>query len=87
MSGEVCMMRRPNPFVCVTDALPTEVIGDLEDARGRRDGLLARLLLALPDPIPRRWTETSVTEATMAGYAQLLEALWQLAPEGDSAAR
>jgi hypothetical protein len=23
----------------------------------------------------------------MAGYTQLLEALWQLAPEGDSAAR
>jgi hypothetical protein len=81
------MMRRPNPFVCVTDALPTEVTGDLEDARGRRDGLLARLLFAVPDPIPLRWTGTSVTEATMAWYIQLLEALCQLAPEGDSAAR
>jgi hypothetical protein len=77
----------PNPFVCVTGCLPTEVISDLEDARGRRDGLLARLLFAVPDPVPLRWTETSVTEATMAGYTQLLEALWQLAPEGDSAAR
>ena len=77
----------PNPFVCVTGCLSTEVISDLEDVRGRRDGLLARLLFAVPDPVPLRWTETSVTEATMAGYTQLLEALWQLAPEGDSAAR
>jgi hypothetical protein len=74
----------PNPFVCVTGCVPPDVLSDLADARRRDDGLLDRVLFTFPEPVPLRWTEASVTEATMAGYAQILAALWQLAPEEDS---
>jgi hypothetical protein len=68
----------PNPFVGVTGCLPPEVLPDLADPHRRADGLLDRILLSFPEAVPWRWTDASVTEATMAGYTQVLAGLWQL---------
>jgi hypothetical protein len=68
----------PNPFVGVTGCLPPDVLPDLADAHRRADGLLDRVLFAFPEAVPSRWTDASVTEATMAVYTQILEGLWQL---------
>jgi uncharacterized protein DUF3987 len=70
----------PNPFVGVTGCLPPTVLPDLAAPLRRADGLLDRLLFAFPDASPPRWTDVTVTEAAMAGYTQILAALWQLNP-------
>jgi hypothetical protein len=68
----------PNPFIGVTGCLPPDVLPDLADPRQRADGLLDRVLFSFPEAIQPRWTDSSVTEATMAGYTQILAGLWQL---------
>jgi Protein of unknown function (DUF3987) len=68
----------PNPFVGVTGCLSPDVVPDLADPLRRADGLLDRVLFAFPEAAPPRWTDASVTEATMAGYTQVLAGLWQL---------
>jgi hypothetical protein len=71
------VMVAPNPCVCVTGCLPPEVISDLRDPSQRADGLLDRMLFAFPEAVLLQWTDAGVTEATMAGYAEVLAALWQ----------
>jgi hypothetical protein len=73
---EVTMV--PNPFVGVTGCLSPDVIPDLADPLRRAHGLPDRVLFAFPEAGPPRWTDASVAEATMAGYTQILEGLWQL---------
>jgi Protein of unknown function (DUF3987) len=67
----------PNPCVCVTGCLPPEVLPDLADTHRRADGLLDRVLFSLPEAVPPRWTDASVTETAMTGYAEVLTGLWQ----------
>jgi hypothetical protein len=68
----------PYPFVGVTGGLPPDVLADLADLHQRADGLLDRILFSFPEAAPLRWTDAGVTEATMAGYTQILAGLWQL---------
>jgi hypothetical protein len=68
------------PFVSVTGCLPPDVLGDLADARGRKDGFMDRILFAFPDPSPITWTDAALHAETQAGYAAVLEKLWRLEP-------
>jgi hypothetical protein len=45
------------------------------------NGLAARLLLACPPRIAKRWTEADVTREVEAATAHVIEALYELAPE------
>jgi len=68
----------PNPFVNVTGCLPPEVLPDLADPHRRADSLLDRVLFSFPEAVQPRWTDSSITKATMASYTQVLAGLWQL---------
>jgi hypothetical protein len=61
--------------------------GVLRSAIGRehmQDGLCARVLLAMPDPKPIRWTDTIVAPATEAAIEKIFERLLALEPAADA---
>jgi hypothetical protein len=41
-------------------------------------GLVARRLLVMPPPQPKRWTDKEVTRETVAAYGKLIRGLWDL---------
>ncbi|MCC7085286.1 MAG: DUF3987 domain-containing protein [Pirellulales bacterium] len=60
--------------------------GVLRSAIGREhmmDGLCARLLLAMPDSRPVRWSETTISPATEAAMAKVYDRLLSLEPAAD----
>ncbi len=67
-----------NPFVSVAGCLPPDMLSALRDEQGREDGFLHRMLFAFPDPMPVRWTDTSVSESTIEEYRRVFERLWAL---------
>src|SRR5258707_4473390 len=67
-----------DPFVSVVGALPPDMLSDLSDERGREDGFVHRILFAWPDPMPDRWTERFVQDATNERYLGLFKQLWEL---------
>jgi hypothetical protein len=68
------------PFVAVTGCLPPDVLGDLADARGRKDGFMDRLLFAFPEPMPITWTDAALSSKTQKEYAAVFAQLWSLEP-------
>jgi hypothetical protein len=67
-----------NPFVCVTGALPPDVLSDLADERGREDGFIHRILFGFPDPLAMQWSEASVSEMAIMDYCKVFRALVDL---------
>jgi len=74
-----------SPFVSVTGAMPPGVLKTLVDERSRgEDGFIHRILFAYPEPIPQRWTEDEISEATLEAYERTFHELLKLAPNADS---
>lgn len=71
-----------NPFVCVTGALPPDVLSDLADERGREGGFVHRVLFGFPEPVPMQWSEDSVSDQAIIGYRQVFEKLMALQGDG-----
>ncbi|MEM1330161.1 MAG: DUF3987 domain-containing protein [Planctomycetota bacterium] len=69
------------------------IIGGIQPATLRRavvqehrdNGLVARLLFAMPPRHPKQWTEDDVSERTEAAVARVFEQLYSLEPETDTA--
>lgn len=70
----------PRPFISVVGCLPTDLLDSLEGTP-KDDGFIQRFLFAWPEPVPVRWTDLAVTDATKKAYhdlvTQLLELDWQ----------
>lgn len=56
-------------------------------AEHRESGLAARLLLAWPPPMPKRWTESDIEPAQEAALARLVDRLYELQPTTDEDGR
>jgi len=73
-----------NPFVSVTGAMPPGVLKTLVDERSQgEDGFIHRILFAYPEPVPQRWTEDEISEATLKAYEQTFQKLRALEPNKD----
>jgi Protein of unknown function (DUF3987) len=72
LAGPLLLM---HPFVCVTGCLPTDVLGDLSDERGREDGFIHRILFAMPDYVAPIWSEATISTKARADYAEVVHAL------------
>jgi len=75
----------PRAAVSVAGAIQP---GVLQRALGREfyeNGLAARLLLAYPPRLVRRWTEAEVSRAAESAVAAMFERLFELAPIADDA--
>ncbi len=68
----------PHPFLSVVGGLPPDMIGELEDAQGREDGFVPRIVFAWPDPVPVRWTDDEVPDSVAREYDEHLQALYDL---------
>jgi len=62
-----------HPFGCISGCLPPDVLGDLTDERGRDDGLLDRLLLAYPDPVPAEFPDDIVSDEVVDTDKNLID--------------
>jgi hypothetical protein len=65
----------PFPTVCVVGGVQPELLTDLADEAGRRDGFIERILWSCPDVAPAGWTEQSVSETVQAGLLDLFRKL------------
>lgn len=70
----------PRPVLAVVGGIQPDLLGDLADAAGREDGFVDRLLFSYPDPVPDRWTDASVKQATEIAVLKIFEALHDLKP-------
>jgi hypothetical protein len=66
----------PHPFFSIVGGMMPDMLTSLPEGRGRDDGLLARLLFAYPEKIPRRYSEDGIPEATADEWRRLARALW-----------
>jgi hypothetical protein len=73
----------PRPFANVCGCIPPDMLGELEDERGREDGFLHRILFGYPSPIPLEWTEATASAEALDGYRRIYAALCQLRGEED----
>ncbi|MBI4498112.1 MAG: DUF3987 domain-containing protein [Chloroflexi bacterium] len=69
----------PNPVIGVAGGIQPDLLRDLTDEAGRRDGFIERILWAYPDVASEHWTDDSVDptvkEAVVALFRRLR--LWQ----------
>lgn len=71
----------PSPFLAVTGGIQPDVLKDLDPETGLRDGMIHRLLLVEPTPIPATYTEQAVSSEALAAMGQLYAELYALRPE------
>jgi hypothetical protein len=74
----------PRPFVAVCGGLQPDMLGELSDERGRRDGFIHRVLFTHPDPMPLgEWTEAEVAPSTLDACHAVFAQLFALEPVQD----
>jgi len=66
------------PFVGVVGAIQPDVLNDLADERGREDGFIHRILFSYPQPMPRKWTDASVSPEVLTAASDAFDRLWNL---------
>jgi hypothetical protein len=64
------------PFVGVSGSIQPTILPELIDSR--EDGMLDRFLFAYPDPIPSRWSDEEIGEASRTAYRDLYDRLREL---------
>ena len=69
-------IRIPHPFLSVAGNIPPDMLGELADERGRRDGLIERILFAFPDPKPKpHWSDTGIPDEAAEDWARIVTRL------------
>ena len=71
----------PSPFLTVTGGIQPDVLKDLDPETGLRDGMMHRLLLVEPIPIPAVYTEQTVSPETLNAMGRLYRELYALRPK------
>ena len=64
-----------DPVVTVVGGVQPEMLLQLAEEAGRRDGFLERMLWTFPDSAPSPWTDDSISPATLEGVATLFRQL------------
>jgi hypothetical protein len=77
----------PRAAVSVTGGIQPAVLARALTADHQDSGLLARLLLAMPPRLPKRWSDAEVSSEVRAAYELLLRRLHQLHPLRDEQGR
>lgn len=67
----------PNPVVCVCGGIQPDVLPQLAQEAGRRDGFIERILWAYPETKPSLWTESTVPQGTKDDAVALFRKLRQ----------
>jgi hypothetical protein len=65
----------PHPVIGVVGGVQPELLPDLADEAGRRDGFVERILWDYPECRPARWTDDTVDEATRGAVVALFRRL------------
>lgn len=73
----------PLASICVAGGIQPRVLARAMGAEHHENGMLARLLFAMPPRRPRRWTEADIDPAISAAVAEVIGRLLDLAPETD----
>lgn len=66
-----------NPNLAVTGCLTPDVLGDIRKG-SLDDGFIERILLAYPDPVKQRWSNSSIDKATDESVRQCFQRLFQV---------
>jgi len=69
------------PFVCVTGAIPPDVLPDLADERGREDGFIQRILFSYPEAKAQPWSDAELDPGNIKAYRDVVEKLFALREE------
>lgn len=87
-SGEMAVVDRktqaepimiPNPFVNILGGIQPDLLGTLQDEKGRADGFMDRFLIAFPVcEIAQEWTEQGVDQELAASWQRTINQLLQL---------
>jgi len=72
-----------HPIVSVVGCVPPDALYEFDNEAYLDDGFLHRLLWTFPDPMPTRWTESKISEATAGAYRALIQNLYLLPPGAD----
>ena len=67
----------PNPVVCVCGGIQPDVLPQLAQEAGRRDGFIERILWAYPETKTSLWTESTVPQGTKDAAVELFRKLRQ----------
>ncbi len=70
----------PQAAVCITGGIQPGILQRAMGAEHRESGLLARLLLAYPPRITKRWTEDQIDAESEADLVRLFDRLYELQP-------
>jgi hypothetical protein len=82
-TGAIKMIHVPRAAVSIVGGIQPGVLRKAIGQEHMQDGLCARLLLAMPDPKPVRWTDAIVDPPTEAAMGNVFERLLSLDPAGD----
>jgi hypothetical protein len=63
--------------VSITGTIQPAILAKAMTTEFRESGLAARLLIAMPPKLPKKWTECDVDPVTEAAYADLLDQLYR----------
>ena len=70
----------PSAAVCITGGIQPGILQRAMGAEHRESGLLARLLLAYPPRITKRWTEDQIDAESEADLVRVFDRLYELQP-------
>lgn len=73
-----------DPCLSVVGCIPPDIVSKLNNEDGSEDGFMPRMLFAWPEPVPVRWTNTTVPVEVRHGYSELVSELFQLPYAGES---
>ena len=84
-TGTQKLIHIPRASVSIVGGIQPAVLRRAIGREHMQDGLCARLLLAMPEPKPVRWTDATVPDSVQAGINRLIDRLLCAAPAVDDA--
>lgn len=82
-TGPVRQLNVPRAAVSIVGGIQPTVLRSAIGREHMADGLCARLLLAMPDPKPVRWTDATIDQATEAAMGDIFDRLIEMTPGAD----
>ncbi len=82
-TGAIKTVHVPRAAVSLVGGIPPGVLRAAIGREHMQDGLCARLLLAMPEPKPVKWTDATASPATKAAIAKVFDRLLALEPAAD----
>lgn len=83
-TGAVKMLHVPRAAVSLVGGIQPGVLRSAVGREHMQDGLCARLLLAMPDPRPVRWSEAVIDPVIEIGMGEVFDRLLDMEPAADA---